>query len=122
MIVDFLKDVILEDIGRGDLFAKCMNSKKASAKIISKSNGILAGVKYVKEFDKLYDIKIEFLKQDGDDIKKGDIIAKISGNNTDLLVIERTFLNILQHASGIATKAKEFSNILKDSSIKILDT
>ena len=122
MITTFLQEVLKEDIGRGDLFEKCSKPIKASAKVMTKQDGILAGVKYVKEFDKIFCLKIDFLKLDGQKIKKGDIIATISGNNTDILKIERSFLNILQHASGIATKANSFSRLLKNSHIKILDT
>jgi nicotinate-nucleotide pyrophosphorylase (carboxylating) len=119
-IVDFLKEVLNEDIGRGDL-ARNLIKGEATAFVKSKSEGIIAGLEYIKHFNSLADVEFQFFYKDGDKYKSGDIILEISGNAKDILSIERSMLNILQHASGIASNAYKFVK-KANGKIKILDT
>jgi nicotinate-nucleotide pyrophosphorylase (carboxylating) len=119
-IVEFLKNVLNEDIGRGDLARELITGNK-KAKIISKSEGIVAGLEYIKHFSEIADVKFDFFFEDGSEYKKGDIIFEVFGSAKDMLSIERSMLNILQHASGIATNAFEFVK-KTEGKIKILDT
>jgi len=119
-IIEFLKEVLKEDVGRGDLARNIIPNKIINAKVIAKSQGVIAGIEYIKNFSYLADVKFDFSFEDGDFYKKGDVIFIISGNAKDILSIERSLLNILQHASGIASNAYEFSKKVKK--LKILDT
>jgi len=119
-ITDFLKEVLKEDIGRGDLARDIIPNKIINAKVIAKSEGVIAGIEYIKNFTNLADIKFDFNFEDGDFYKNSDIIFIISGNAKDILSIERSLLNILQHASGIASNAYKFTKKIKK--LKILDT
>jgi len=119
-IIDFLKEVLKEDIGRGDLARELIPNKIVNARVIAKSEGIVAGIEYIKNFTYLADVKFDFNFDDGDEYKKGDIIFTLSGNAKDILSIERSLLNILQHSSGIASNAYEFTKRVKN--LKILDT
>jgi nicotinate-nucleotide pyrophosphorylase (carboxylating) len=119
-IIDFLKEVLNEDIGRGDL-VRDLALGDATAFVKSKSEGIIAGLEYIKYFSEITDVEFEFFYKDGDEYKNGDIILEINGSAKDILSIERSMLNILQHASGIASNAYKFSQIAKNK-IKILDT
>jgi nicotinate-nucleotide pyrophosphorylase (carboxylating) len=119
-IVDFLKEVLNEDIGRGDL-ARNLIIGEATAVVKAKSEGIIAGIEYIRYFSELADVNFQFFYQDGDEYKKGDVIFEISGKAADILSIERSVLNILQHASGIASNAYKFSQ-KANGKIKILDT
>ncbi len=121
-IEDFARDVLAEDIGRGDLFEKIAEPVYAEAKIVAKSKGVLAGVIYAQAILKYLDLESEWFKKDGDEFEKGDIIAKIKGKSVSLLKCERAVLNTILHASSIATNTKKYVNRLKDSGIKILDT
>jgi nicotinate-nucleotide pyrophosphorylase (carboxylating) len=118
--IEFLKEALREDIGRGDL-ARFIVSGRSIAFIRAKQAGVLAGIEYIKYINEIADLEITFLKQDGDEIQVGDIICEIKGDSKDLLSCERTILDILQHASGIATNAKKFVNLTQNK-IKILDT
>ncbi|QKF74164.1 quinolinate phosphoribosyltransferase [Aliarcobacter faecis] len=118
----FVKQAITEDNGRGDLFYDIAPDGNFTAKIISKSDGILAGVMYAEILARTEKIDVEFLKKDGDVIKAGDILAKLEGRASKLLSTERTFLNMLQHASGIATMANKFSSQIEDLNVILLDT
>lgn len=118
----FVKLALNEDLGRGDLFSKCVVPKKAKAVIRCKEGGIFAGVIYAKTLLKYMNIKHKFLKQDGDKVAIGDVLLELKADDTVLLSVERTLLNTLQHASGIATLAHKYNQVLKDTKIKILDT
>ncbi len=120
---ELLNQAIKEDIGRGDLFSKVATSKEVDAKIISKSSGVLAGVEYIKEFKNIEPtLNIDFLLNDSDNFKKGDIICTIRGDRNKILLYERVILNLLQHSSGIATNTAKFLKLLDGYDLKLLDT
>ncbi|NPA10744.1 MAG: carboxylating nicotinate-nucleotide diphosphorylase [Epsilonproteobacteria bacterium] len=119
-IIEFLKEVLNEDIGRGDLAREIIRGS-ATAKVTAKSEGVVGGIEYIKHFSQIADVKFEILFEDGDLYKKGDVIFEVYGSAADLLSIERSMLNILQHASGIATNAYSYTQIAGNK-IKILDT
>lgn len=118
----FVKNAILEDNGRGDLFFDIAPSGRFIARVIAKDNGILAGVKYAKVLARSEKFDCKFLIHDGEEVLKGDVIAELEGKASILLSSERTFLNILQHASGIATNANKYAKLLEGSSVVLLDT
>ena len=96
------------------------HNKQTKTYIRAKDTGILAGIEYIRYFEEIVDVKITLLKKDSDEIKIGDRILEIEGSSADILSIERSLLNILQHASGIATNANRYAKI--SDKIKILDT
>jgi len=118
----FVKNAIDEDNGRGDLFFDIAPKGRFTARVVAKDDGVLAGVKYARVLARTEKFDCKFLIKDGQKVKKGDIIAQLEGKASVLLSSERTFLNILQHASGIATSACRYSNLLKDSQVVLLDT
>jgi nicotinate-nucleotide pyrophosphorylase (carboxylating) len=118
--IEFLKEALKEDIGRGDL-ARFIVSGESEAVIKAKQDGILSGVEYIKYINEIVDIDVKFFYNDSDEIKVGDIICELKGSSKDLLSSERTILDILQHSSGIATNAKKYVELTQNR-IKILDT
>lgn len=121
-IKKFVKNAIIEDNGRGDLFFDVAPKGRFSARVISKDDGILAGIQYVKVLARTEKFDCKFLKKDGEAVKKGDVIAELEGKASILLSSERTFLNILQHASGIATSANQYAKLIEDLDVVLLDT
>jgi nicotinate-nucleotide pyrophosphorylase (carboxylating) len=115
-----------EDIGKGDLTSEALvgNDLSGKAVIVSKQEGILAGLEAAKLVFQVVDPKIIFrsLKQDGESIKKGDKIALILGRVKSILSAERTALNFLQRLSGIATLTAKYVEQIKGTKAKILDT
>jgi len=120
-IVEFLKESLREDIGRGDLARNIFKNRTSKAKIIAKQAGVLAGIEYIKYFNELLDVEFRFYKFDGEKIEVGDLILEVEGSSSDILSAERTILNILQHSSGIATNANRYVSIAQNK-LKILDT
>jgi nicotinate-nucleotide pyrophosphorylase (carboxylating) len=118
----FVKNAIVEDNGRGDLFFDIAPKGRFTARVVSKDDGIIAGVKYAKVLARSEKFDCKFLLRDGDEVKKGDVIAELEGKASVLLSSERTFLNLLQHASGIATSANRYAKLLEGSDVVLLDT
>ena len=107
---------LAEDIGRGDISSSILPKKKIKARIITRQNGVIAGVKFVKDIFSLKGCKVKILKTDGNKIKAKQIILEITGTAQSVLSCERTALNLLSRMSGIATK----TNILVEK-IKVVN-
>ena len=106
---NFLLQKIREDVGKKDLTADALNTseKHATAEIIAKEEGIVAGL---EEISLLPGIQMLFNKKDGDPIKKGESILTLKGNLRTLLSYERTMVNCLKRMSGIATATQNLRN------------
>ena len=122
MIEAFVKESLAQDVGRGDLYALVEPSKDASAKIISKSNGVVAGVEYVNALALLEGFEVIWNKQDSESFGFGEVLLSLKGDSHTLLRIERTLLNILLHASSIATLTRKYVEIVQPYGVKLLDT
>jgi nicotinate-nucleotide pyrophosphorylase (carboxylating) len=119
---EFIKAVVKEDIGRGDLFARIAKAKEISGYVLAKSDGVFAGEEYLEAIENLFKIEFNLNVKDGDLFTKGQKIVTFKGDSKDILSIERTILNTLLHASSIATLTREFVDIVKPYNVKLLDT
>ena len=110
-----------EDLGnRGDITSDSLfTSENSKAKIIAKEEGILAGIEEIKKIFKKLKVKTNFFSNDGDFVKKYDIIAEINGKATSILKGERLALNILGRMSGIATETKKFVDTVQKINPKV---
>jgi len=95
---------ISEDIQGGDITSVLLPKKKIKAKIISRQEGVLAGVKFAGDIFRLKGCNVKIIKKDGAKLKSNQIILQISGNVRTVLSCERTALNLLSRMSGIATQ------------------
>jgi len=95
---------ISEDIQGGDITSVLLPKKKIKAKIISRQEGVLAGVKFAGDVFRLKGCSVKIIKKDGAKLKSNQIILQISGNARTVLSCERTALNLLSRMSGIATQ------------------
>ncbi|MDT8716765.1 carboxylating nicotinate-nucleotide diphosphorylase [Clostridium sp. 19966] len=114
-----------EDAPLGDITTSAIVSKssRASVNLIAKEDGIAAGLTVFKRvFDLLGEVKVNLLKEDGSKVSKGEIVAILEGNTHNLLLGERTALNLLQRMSGIATLTYKFTEKLQGTKTKLLDT
>jgi nicotinate-nucleotide pyrophosphorylase (carboxylating) len=115
-----------EDLGnKGDITSDSLfTSENSKAKIIAKEKCIIAGIEEIKKIFKKLKVKTNFFSNDGDFVKKYDIIAEINGKATSILKGERLALNILGRMSGIATETKKLVDIVKkiNPNVKIAAT
>ena len=96
----------------GDITTNLINfqNKKIKGKIVAKQNGVIAGLDFCKAAFKLVGKETIFLSKtkDGSKVKKNRVIAEIKARTKTVLMAERTALNFLNHASGIATLTNQF--------------
>jgi len=127
LIMDrLIKEALEEDIGFEDVTTNAVmpEYKKGRVKLICKQDGVICGLNVFERVFKLLDENtvIEIFVKDGDEVKKGQRIAMISGDIRVLLSGERVALNYLQRMSGIATYTRKVADLLKGCKTKLLDT
>ncbi|MGN1090401.1 MAG: carboxylating nicotinate-nucleotide diphosphorylase [Huintestinicola sp.] len=104
---DIIKRALSEDINYIDLATDYLiaDDDISTAEFVSKAEGVLAGIDCALRTFSFIDstVKCEIFIHDGEAVRKGDIIARVTGRTRTILKGERTSLNILQHMSGVAT-------------------
>lgn len=125
-IDDIIKNALLEDINYIDVTTDYLvdESSVATAKYVAKDSGVLCGIDVALRVFTLLDdnASFEIFIHDGEEVKKGDIIAKITAKTRALLKGERTALNILQHMSGVATATNKCVKLVEGTKASIADT
>lgn len=123
---DVIKNAIKEDINYIDEATAFVipEDSVTSARFVSKADGVLCGIEIAARVFTLLDpkVEVEFLKKDGDEIKKGDLIARFKGKTQALLMGERTALNLVQHLSGVATQTHTAVKLAEGTGVSIADT
>jgi len=119
---DFIKAMVAEDVGRGDLFARISESKEIRAYIIAKSDGVFGGREYIDVLAKMYDLALTWEVKDGEAFEKGKKLLFIAGDSKKLLSLERSILDIALHASSIATLTNRYVKAIEGTGVKLLDT
>ena len=108
-----------------DAICSTLDKKNFKVYLTTRNNGILAGKPVFKRIFELLAkdcVDVEFYFDDGDEIKKGDRIAKIEGDARYILTGERLALNFVQKMSGIATHSRKFQEIADKYGVKVVDT
>lgn len=122
LILEALKeDISSEDVTTNSVMKE---SVKGEVELICKQDGIIAGLDVFKRVFELLDeqVEVEFNCQDGDEVKNGQLMGKVTGDIRVLLSGERVALNYLQRMSGIATYTHSVAALLDGSKTKLLDT
>ncbi|MEJ2636851.1 MAG: carboxylating nicotinate-nucleotide diphosphorylase [Calditrichia bacterium] len=123
---EIIKQALQEDIGDGDITTDSIIPADLilSGEFIAKSEGVIAGLAVAELTFLLLDDNIQFLRytEDGQFVKRGDIIAAIRGPAGGILKGERVALNFLQRMSGIATLTSRFVDEVSQTHARILDT
>ncbi|MBN2831677.1 MAG: carboxylating nicotinate-nucleotide diphosphorylase [Candidatus Omnitrophica bacterium] len=117
---------LVEDIGRGDITTQLTipKDKEVVAKILVKEDCVVCGIEVAERVFKTINSEIIFktLAKDGQKIKAGKPILRISGKAASILSSERVALNLLTMLSGIATKTREYVEQIEPYKTKISDT
>lgn len=121
-----ISNAVREDVGDGDhsSLACIPENARGRAKLLVKDDGIIAGVEFAKMVFHYIDpeLKIETLIEDGQEVKRRDVVFFVEGYSQSILKAERLVLNGMQRMSAIATKTKEYAAKLEGTKTKILDT
>lgn len=126
-ILDYLIErAIKEDLGYGDITTDNLIAEDAetNAVIKIKEDGVVAGLDIARTVFNKYDSSLKFnaLVDEGNKLKADTILAKVIGSTRSILKAERLVLNFMQRLSGIATKSREFVELVKDYPAQIVDT
>ncbi len=115
------EDITSEDVSTN---AVMPTAKKGKVDLIAKEDGVIAGLDIYARVFTLLDEKteIDFHCKDGDEVKKGDLMAELTGDIRVLLSGERVALNYLQRMSGIASYTRQVAKLLEGSKVTLLDT
>lgn len=123
---ELIKLALSEDITGEDVTTNAVMPEKrlGTADLICKQDGVICGLAvFARTFTLLDDsTEVELFAKDGDEVKRGAHIAKVTGDIRVLLSGERTALNYLQRMSGIATATRAMVKLLDGCKTKLLDT
>ena len=123
---EFIRVALEEDIGRGDVTTALTvsPSRVAVAELVAKQAFVLAGLPVAREVFRAVDHELDFEAHlaEGAGVKKGQVIAAVTGRVAAILTAERVALNILQRLSGVATLTGKYVDALKGKKAKVLDT
>ncbi|KPK44402.1 MAG: nicotinate-nucleotide pyrophosphorylase [Nitrospira bacterium SM23_35] len=125
-VLESIRRALEEDIGPGDITTSLLipDEDISRAQFIAKDTFILAGIPFAREVFRILSPAVEWMSffDDGDKIRKGDVIAEISGTTSVILTGERVSLNILQRLSGIATLTNRYVERIQGLKARIADT
>ena len=115
-----------EDIGPGDVTSQaCVpESQKAKGHFVAREPMVVAGLDLLRE---IYTLRggvdeLTLLRQPGNCVQAGEVLAAVRGNARTLLECERVALNFLQRLSGVATLARQFTDAVAGTTCRVLDT
>jgi nicotinate-nucleotide pyrophosphorylase (carboxylating) len=101
----------------------------STAHVVARADGVLAGIplislvfRAVTERIRSSEVDVELLRQDGEVVHKGDVIAILRGSTRAILVGERTMLNVISRLSGIAGHTRAWADVLEHTGARVLDT
>lgn len=125
-IDEHIKSALKEDISFWDITTDYITDKNDTMTVYLKTrqDGILSGIDVFKRVFEILDetVCVELYFEDGDKIKKGDVLAKLSGRANAILKGERTALNYIQRMSGISTETSKYKQAIGNNKAKIVDT
>lgn len=121
-----IMEALREDISSEDVTTNSVMKEavEGEVELICKQDGVIAGLQVFQRVFELLDkeTKAEFFCKDGDSVKSGELLGKVTGDIRVLLSGERVALNYLQRMSGIATYTRSVADLLAGSKTKLLDT
>jgi len=119
LLKDLLIKFIEEDAPWGDITTNLTIDPAAEAKgkIISKAEGVFAGLEEVETLSSIFNLRPEMKIKDGERFPPNKLLGEISGKAKNILLIERTLLNLLSHMCGIAKTTRDAVDLLKSKNL-----
>lgn len=114
-------DEDLPDVTSESIFAP---EERGRARFLVKAPGVIAGLDFAEATFALLDEESVFTRkvEEGAAVREGDVVAEVEASVITLLSGERTALNFLQRASGIATVTRRYADAVRGTRAKIYDT
>lgn len=133
-LADTIERALNEDLGGNpgrDVTTQATIAEDAvvTGELVARASGVLAGIDALDETLRQVALRWELpvpqvtvSVKDGDSVKPGDVIAEFAGLGCVILTAERTLLNLMSHASGIATHTRMWADALAGTATRVLDT
>jgi len=121
-----IETALREDIGPGDVTtgAVLTGLEVGKAHAVAKAELVVAGLDVFREVFLALDPEVRFVakKKDGQKVRRGAVVAEVSGRLKSILQAERVALNLFQRMCGVATLTRRYADLVKGTEAKILDT
>jgi nicotinate-nucleotide pyrophosphorylase (carboxylating) len=101
------------------------SARVAHARLVAREACIVAGLPAISTLARVFapGVKIMTHARDAQDADRGDVLAELTGPETQLLALERTMLNLLSRLSGVATRTRAFADAIPpDARARVYDT
>ena len=121
-VADLIALALAEDVGDGDLTTEACVAENARARgcFLTREPLVLAGTTLL---EMLYQgERVELLFPDGKELEAEVVVARVEGSARRLLTLERTALNLMQRACGVATLTRRYVEALNGTRCTLLDT
>ncbi|MFC7535450.1 carboxylating nicotinate-nucleotide diphosphorylase [Actinoplanes sp. GCM10030250] len=96
-----------------------------TAELVARADGVVAGLLVAAEVFAVTSTgaaTFEAVVSDGDRVRRGDVLAVVTGPTRALLTAERTALNLISRMSGVATHTRKWADQLAGTTATVLDT
>lgn len=120
-----VRNALAEDIGSGDITAQLIpTAQRARARIITREETIVCGTAWVDEVFRQLDagVTVQWQVRDGERAQADQTLFTLEGPARALLSGERSALNFLQLLSGVATRCREYADLVEGTAVQLLDT
>lgn len=120
-----VRAALAEDIGSGDITAQLIPAEReAQARVITREAATVSGTAWVDEVFRQIDprVQVRWNVADGQRAEADQTLFSLEGPARALLSGERSALNFLQLLSGIATRCREYADLVAGTGVKLLDT
>lgn len=120
-----VRRALVEDLGAGDITAQLIPAERlAQAKIITREAAVISGTAWVDAVFRQLDprVAVHWQVADGEQVAADRVLFQLEGPARALLSGERTALNFLQTLSGVATRCREYADLVEGTGVRLLDT
>jgi nicotinate-nucleotide pyrophosphorylase (carboxylating) len=125
LIINQAANALDEDVGSGDISGSLIDAEaRLETELLLREDAVLCGCQWFDEVFRQCDerIEIHWLAGDGDNVRANSVVCEVSGPARGLLMAERSALNFLQTLSGTATLTRTYTDQIKHTACRILDT
>ena len=125
LIINQAANALDEDVGSGDISGALIDAEaRLETELLLREDAVLCGCQWFDEVFRQCDerIDIQWLAGDGDSVPANSVVCEVSGPARGLLMAERSALNFLQTLSGTATLTRTYTDQIKHTDCRILDT
>lgn len=120
-----VRAALSEDVGAGDLTAQLVpEGQQGQATVIAREAAVICGIEWFTRCFRQVDptLHLEWQVAEGASVEPGQLLCKIAGNARGILTAERSGLNFLQLLSGVATRTRDYAQLVAGTRAKVVDT